>query len=83
MTLQTQRSCSPLSPAPILATAGPYPVPISMDQHRPAAPGTKVLYWPTWHDQAIEQALKDTTNKAVALVVEACGLELVVGAPHY
>ncbi|AGB73859.1 MULTISPECIES: amidase [Rhizobium] len=43
--------------------------------------GAKVLYWPTWHDRAIEQALKAATDKAVALVAEACGLELVVGAP--
>ncbi|KRB60009.1 glutamyl-tRNA amidotransferase [Rhizobium sp. Root708] len=41
----------------------------------------KVLYWPTWHDQAIGQGLKDATNKAVALLAEACGFELVVGAP--
>lgn len=47
----------------------------------PLPRGTKVLYWPRWHDQAIEQALKDATDKAVAHVAEACGLELVIGVP--
>lgn len=47
----------------------------------PLPPGTKVLYWRTWHDQTIEQGLKDATDKAVALLAEACGLQLTVGAP--
>lgn len=47
----------------------------------PLPRGTKVLYWPTWHDQAIEQGVKDATDKAVARVAEACGLDLTVGTP--
>ncbi|WP_423338752.1 amidase family protein [Rhizobium sp. HT1-10] len=47
----------------------------------PLPRGTRVLYWPTWHDQKIEQKLRETTDKAVALLAEACGLELVVGTP--
>ncbi|NTI44772.1 amidase [Agrobacterium rhizogenes] len=47
----------------------------------PLPRGARVLYWPTWHGQTIEQGLKEATDEAVALVVEACGLDLVVGAP--
>lgn len=47
----------------------------------PLPRGAKVLYWPTWHDQTIQQGVRDATDKAVALVAEACGLDLTVGAP--
>ncbi|MDE1995151.1 MAG: amidase, partial [Rhizobiaceae bacterium] len=47
----------------------------------PLPRGSRVLYWPTWHDQPIEQKLKEATDRAVSLFAEACGLELVIGAP--
>ncbi|SOC82450.1 aspartyl-tRNA(Asn)/glutamyl-tRNA(Gln) amidotransferase subunit A [Ensifer adhaerens] len=47
----------------------------------PLSPGARVLYWPTWHDQPVEQDLKDATDRAVAFLTQACGLDLVVGAP--
>ncbi|MBB4008216.1 amidase [Allorhizobium taibaishanense] len=56
-------------------------VDVSWTDIAPLRRGAKVLYWPTWHDQPIEQGLKDATDKAVALVTEACGLDLTVGAP--
>jgi aspartyl-tRNA(Asn)/glutamyl-tRNA(Gln) amidotransferase subunit A len=47
----------------------------------PLSRGTKVLYWPTWRDQTIEQGVREATDKAVAILAETCGLELVVGTP--
>lgn len=47
----------------------------------PLPPGLKALYWPTWHGQAIEQKLREATDKAVQKLTEACGLDLTIGVP--